>query len=299
MSSSKKKILITGGRGFLGRNLQEGLGDTYHILAPGHTELDLLDEGQVRQFLTEHRFDVVIHCANHDDSRNSKKDPTIALKNNLYMFFNLIKHKSLYGRMFYFGSGRAYDQRFYIPQMPEEYLGEHLPIDDYGLSKYIMSKYIENIPNICELRIFGLFGKYEDWEIRFISYACCKVMFGQDIVIHQNRYMSYVWVHDLIKLLKFFIEKESLKYSSYNICSAERIDLLTITDKVQKIADKTVKVLRRVEELGKEYSGNNNRLKEEIGDFTFTNMDDSIKELYQWYEGNKASIDESLLLLNK
>ena len=82
-----KTILVTGGRGFIGRNVVEGLSGIYHVLAPGHEELDLLDEAKVRSFFEEQQIAVVIHCAGHDHSRNSKKDRSLVVRNNLYMFF--------------------------------------------------------------------------------------------------------------------------------------------------------------------------------------------------------------------
>lgn len=56
-------IFITGGTGFIGRNLKEQLGDKYKIYAPSHQELELLDERKVSDYLKKHHFDVVIHCA--------------------------------------------------------------------------------------------------------------------------------------------------------------------------------------------------------------------------------------------
>ena len=38
-----KNILITGGSGFIGKNLREQLQGKYNIYAPSHSELELLD----------------------------------------------------------------------------------------------------------------------------------------------------------------------------------------------------------------------------------------------------------------
>jgi len=44
------RILITGGSGFIGRNLAEQLASTYEVLAPSSAELDLLKEQAVREY---------------------------------------------------------------------------------------------------------------------------------------------------------------------------------------------------------------------------------------------------------
>lgn len=46
-----KKILLTGGSGFIGRNLRESfLASKYDITAPTHSELDLLDTRSTDEF---------------------------------------------------------------------------------------------------------------------------------------------------------------------------------------------------------------------------------------------------------
>lgn len=295
----KKNIFITGAGGFIGRNLVENFEGKYNIFAPLRSELDLLDENAAYCFLKENKIDVVIHCANHDDSRNANVDTGLALHNNLCMFFNLVKYRELYGKMFYFGSGRGYDKCYYVPKMDEDYFGEHIPVDNYGFSKYVMAKYAERIPGIHEFRLFGCFGKYEDWEIRFISYACCKAVFNQNVVIHQNINMDYLYINDLVRLMDMFIQKYELKYCAYNLCSGRTIDLLSIVDKLSKIAGKKMNVILEEKNLQKEYSGNNKRLIDEIGLFKFTDIDVAIGELFNWYSENRRLIDEKLLFLNK
>ncbi|TGE35384.1 NAD(P)-dependent oxidoreductase [Desulfosporosinus fructosivorans] len=289
-----KRILITGSFGFIGHNLKEQLADNYIIVAPSHTELDLLDEEVVHTFLSSQHFDVVIHTATENATLNAKRDIHSVLPNNLRMFFNLARSHELYGKMYYFGSGAEYDRRYYLPKMPESYFDNHVPVDPYGFSKYVMAKYTLEAPNTYDLRLFGVFGKYEDWELRFISHACCRVIWDMPITIRQNVYFDYLYINDLVQIMTWFIENEP-KCKAYNICSGQVYDLRTLAGKVLNTAGKDLAIEIARPGLGPEYSGNNLMLLDEIGGYTFADMSSAINELYQWYGGRKDNIDPARL----
>ena len=58
------KVLVSGAGGMVGRNLQEALcGLDYKILSPNRSELDLMDFGSVRKYISQNKVDMVIHAA--------------------------------------------------------------------------------------------------------------------------------------------------------------------------------------------------------------------------------------------
>lgn len=293
-----KKIFITGGTGFIGRNLKERLSSSYLVFAPPHAELELLDEGTVYQFLKKNQFDVVIHTATWNASRNSKKDLSKVLHNNLRIFFNLARCSNQYEKMIYYGSGAEYDRKHWIPKMREEYFDTYVPKDDYGFSKYIMAKHTKHAGNIYDLRLFGVFGKYEDWQIRFISNACCKAVWDLPITIRQNHFFDYLYIDDLVEITKWFIENEP-REKTYNVCTGRTYDLLTLAKKILKVSGKNLDIKITQKGFGKEYSGDNSLLLNEIEGYTFLNIDSYINELYQWYLARKDSIDREELLIDK
>src|SRR5450759_397902 len=105
-----KKVFITGGTGFIGRNLREQLAGFYNVTAPPSQELDLLDDAHVTGFLKKGRFDVVIHAATWNATRTSTKDLTNVIENNFRMVFNLARCADDYGKMIYYGSGAEFDR---------------------------------------------------------------------------------------------------------------------------------------------------------------------------------------------
>jgi len=294
------KILITGGSGFIGRNLVEELqtGDGYFVAAPSSSELNLLNESTVEEYLRNNRFDLVIHAATWNATRNSPKDTSKVLDHNLRMFLNLARCKGLFGRFVYFGSGAEFSRPHWRPKMREDYFDAHVPTDQYGFSKYIMTKYTQCHEGIYNLRLFGVFGKYEDWEIRFISNAICKTLWDLPITIKQNTAFDYLYIEDLIKICKWFIHNDPSQ-KVYNVCSGQVHELISLAEMVREASGKDVEIKVARPGLGTEYSGDNSRLVKELGGFSFTPIRSAIKRLYEWYEKNRDKISPDLLLFDK
>lgn len=64
MAGNKRRLLITGGNGMVGRNLREHhASEQWELLAPSRAELDLTDCQAVRSWIERHKPDAVIHTA--------------------------------------------------------------------------------------------------------------------------------------------------------------------------------------------------------------------------------------------
>jgi len=292
------KIFLTGGNGFIGKNILESfLSEKYEILAPRSFELNLTDQDSVNEFFKQHKVDIVIHAACKPGHRNAK-DTSNLFFTNTQMFYNLLKHQDKYNKLINLGSGAIYDMRNYQPKMKEEYFGTHIPVDEHGFCKYVIGKHIEHLDNVVDLRIFGIFGRYEDYAIRFISNAICKTLFDLPVTLKQNRKFDYIYVDDLMPILDYFIENKG-QYSSYNVTPDKSIELYKLAEKVIEISGKNLPVLVDQPGLGLEYSGDNARLHNEIKNLKFPSIDKSIEKLYKWYSDNINLIDKEILLVDK
>lgn len=283
------RLLITGGSGFIGRNLTEYLAAEYHVVAPTSAELDILNTSAVRSYLCEHRFDVVVHAATTRSNRRVGAPPDL-LSRNCRMFFNLARNAGLFGKMISFGSAAEYERVNLPPLVKEDYFDTSVPADPYGFSKYICAKYVERSENIVNLRLFGVFGKYEDYTVRFISNACCRALKGLPIVVRQDMAFDYLSVEDLARITSWFIEHEP-RHKAYNVVRGNGLPLTELARIVADVSGKDPQIVVRQPGLGPEYTANNGLMLDDIGAYCFREFSDSIRELYAWYATNQERID--------
>lgn len=84
----KKKILITGGTGKLGKELVKVFPDSFR---PIHKKLDITDQNAVFTYIKENRPDNIIHCAALTSIRQCEGNRELAWKVNVGGTENLVK----------------------------------------------------------------------------------------------------------------------------------------------------------------------------------------------------------------
>ncbi|MCL2334936.1 MAG: NAD-dependent epimerase/dehydratase family protein [Endomicrobia bacterium] len=293
-----KKILLTGGNGFIGKNILESpLAQKYEITAPRSFELNLTDTENVDEFFKNKNFDVVLHSAVKPGHRNAK-DRSDLFYSNVRMFQNLERHKDKFGKFINLGSGAIYDVSADIKDAKESDIFKKIPADEHGFCKYTIAKLIEKSDTFIDLNIFGIFGKHEDFQIRFISNAICKTLLDLPITLRQNRKFSYLYIDDLMPILEFFIENDA-RHKSYNAVPDMKIDLAELAEKIKTFGGKNQDILIASPGYGLEYTGSNARLKNEMPNLKFTDIDKSIKTLFGYYQDNISLLDRNLFLEDK
>ena len=279
------KILLTGSTGFIGRNLKEAWRERYDLLTPSRRELDLLDTEQVEDYLRKNSPDIIVHAANTNDFIRPQ-DAKHVLNFNLRMFCNLRRCNGFYEKMYYFGSGAEYGMDHYIPKMEESYFGRHVPSDPYGFSKYLMAELAGSSKNIWDLRLFGVFGKYEERERRFLSNIMLQHRRGGPLRIHHNARFDYLYVNDLPAILEWFFSHNS-KYRHYNVCSGKSYLLLDLAKMINEIAGEEKEIIVEDQDSHIEYTGSNMLLRREMGEFRLTPIRQAVEQLWAYYQSEQ------------
>jgi len=199
------KVCVLGSNGFIGKNLirdnTEWVGVTRH-------DLDLTDQVAVKKYFDTHTYDVVIHCAAVGGSRMKLDDGEVTHK-NILMFENVVC--VFKGKLLYFSSGAA--------------LRGNPPTDPYGLSKWVIDRRIETIPDAYSLRIWGCYGPGE-LPTRFSS--VCKR--EGHVVIDQDRYFDFIDIKDVLKIVREYVNGNKIE-KEYNLVYPEKLLLSQWADK--------------------------------------------------------------------
>jgi UDP-glucose 4-epimerase len=284
MAGKEIKVLVLGGSGFIGKNLIEYLNaNNYLVSSPTHQECDLEDPESLRLYFRKRNFEALVNCSGL--GANGKEIPDLAIR-NIRMFVNLSIHFRHFKKIIQIGSGAEYDKSRPLIKIKENDFGLNIPLDQYGLGKYVISNFIQKLIDdkhypIVSLRVFGLFGRYEDSDRRFISKALLESLSGKTITIYQNVKFDYVYIDDFVKIIEWFVQNNS-NCHFYNIGRGYPISLLSIAKKINKIKPVDIKVLKRG--LANEYSCDNNLLIKELKKFKFSDLDYSLTQLFHWYE---------------
>ena len=267
-------ILITGGNGFVARNIYKKIKNKHNVILTNRQSLNVLDKKSVDAFFVKNNIDIVIHTAISGGSR-IKQDDIHTLIDNLVMFNNLVQNKHMFGSLINFGSGAEFDRSADICSAKED--DESHPTDYYGLSKRIIKMEMGKIENFYNLRIFGCFGE-DELKTRFVKSAVNNVRLGHPIKIHQNRYMDFIYIDDLCKVVEHYIEKINKKTlpKDINLCYSNKKSLLDIANKINYFMGKSFdNVIIEKAGYSTEYTGSGNKLR--LLDLQLDGLDKGLK----------------------
>jgi nucleoside-diphosphate-sugar epimerase len=178
------KVCVLGAGGFIGKNILHGT----DWVGVTRRDLDLTDQRAVEKYFREHNYDVVVHCAASIDQVSRE-----TVYKNILMFENVVR--VFKGRLIYFSSGAA--------------LRGSPPIGPYGLSKWMIERRIETMPNAYALRIWGCYGPGE-LPSRFS--AVCKR--EGHVVIDRDRFFDFVSMDTVREIVQQYVtsKKSLVKY---------------------------------------------------------------------------------------
>lgn len=249
-------ILITGANGFIGSNITKLLSKNvnFNFFKVDRNNIDLFSLNNIERYIEENQIDTVIHCAIEGGNR-LKEDTCEMFYKNLLMYENLIKFNHKYKMFINFGSGAEFDRRYDISNVNEHDMFNIIPTDFYGLSKNIISKLSVNYCSSINLRIFGCFY-HNELSTRFIKNNINNYINHKPIIIHQDRYMDFFYMEDLVNVIDHLLNNPQLKHKDINMSYLKKYKLSDIANIINELSSHKVDIIIENKNSGFNYTGN-------------------------------------------
>ena len=249
------KILITGGNGCIAKSLYNLLKNKYDVTCITRQDFDLTDSFETLKYFSNKYFDIVIHCAVSGGSR-LKTETWVDMDSNLKMYYNLLNCKNKFNKLIHFGSGAETN----TSESP------------YGLSKRVIAKSILEQENFYNIRIFAVFDENE-LDTRFIKGNIQRYINKEQIIIHQDKFMDFFYMKDLVSLVDYYIQSENPP-KEIDCSYSESKTLFDIANMINNLDTHKVHITFNQNEMGEKYCGNSNILLNYIG------LEEGIKQVY-------------------
>jgi UDP-glucose 4-epimerase len=225
------KILVTGGNGNIAKMIRNNLlSDEYHITNLSRTDLDVLDFAQIKKYLSENKFDILVHTAILGGRRTKEENGDVTHK-NLIMFENLLFFADKFKMIINFDSAAIYDRSTDICNRKEKELYT-IPKDYYGFSKYNIFKRSLQYDNVYNFRIFNIFHVNEEPD-RFIKSCFLAKKNDTNVTIFEDKFFDFVYEDDFVKIVKFYFENVDTQINlqkTINICYEKKYKLSDIAN---------------------------------------------------------------------
>jgi nucleoside-diphosphate-sugar epimerase len=262
-----KKLLITGGTGFLGSNIIKNLNKDFKITSISRKKItknylprveylffDISKYNLTRKFLKKKEFDFIINCCgniNHSQKKETLDAHLKAVKNLIKIF----KKKKI-KKFIQIGSCLEYGNL----KSPQSESSFSQPQSNYGKAKYLASKEIaKNFPNNhLILRLYQIFGPLQKLD-RLIPITIDSCLKNETFSCTKgNQLRDFLFIDDFINLIqKILKNRNSDTKGIFNVGTGKPYKVNFIIKKINELVKKGDpqfgKIKMRTDEIMKLY----------------------------------------------
>jgi UDP-glucose 4-epimerase len=303
------KVLVTGGSGFIGSHLVDGLvSGGYDVVVVDLIEFDGDSKGKVgfykadmlgdklEEIFERERPDIVFHLAANPMVRGSMEDPISDAKKNIIGTINVLEccKKNGVRKIIYTSTGGArVGEPDYLPVDEKHPIR---PLSPYGISKHSAEHYVEMYGKTYGMEYFifcfgNVYGPRDKPESkRLIPMIINKILNNENPVIFGdgNQTRDFVYVVDLVNFMIESINKNPGE-RLFHLASGEETSVNKIVSLIKE-ASHFVGEVDHVEEIKgevREIVLNTDLAKEQLGWNSKTNIRDGINNTWEWFKDQK------------
>jgi len=321
-----KKILVTGGAGYIGSFMVRQLRLTgcdpviLDNLSQGHREsvsgfrleeIDLVTQKEkLAALFSQEKFDGVVHMASFIQMGESFKDPAKYYHNNVGGFINLLDSMKANNvkNIILSSSAGVYGNPVRVPILEDD---PKNPLNPYGETKYIMEKMLEDYDTaygikFISFRYFNAAGAAQDGSIgeahpdesHLIPNVIKSVLSGSEFTLFGDDYdtpdgtcvRDYVHVLDLVVAHSLGIEKliSGSNSAFYNVGINRGHSNKEVINMVESVSGQKVniKIASKREGDADALFASNEKIKKELNWEPKYGLKEIVESAYLWHKNN-------------
>ncbi|OGD91407.1 hypothetical protein A3D81_01245 [Candidatus Curtissbacteria bacterium RIFCSPHIGHO2_02_FULL_40_17] len=312
MGLTGKNVLVTGGTGFIGSHLVKRLiNDKANVIVPYQSlnpksyflrqrlaryvilvQKDLKNFKRTLDIVTKYEIDFIFHLAAQSIVPTAYYNPLETFETNIIGTANVLEAARLYGKVqgiIVVSSDKAYGK---IPKASEKdpLSGDHPYETSKAACDLITTTYFKtyNLPTVV-VRFGNVYGEGDINFSRIIPGAL-KAIVKRDVldVRSDGKYIrDYVYVKDIVEALIVCSKNiQKIKGEVFNVSSRENLSVLALLGKIEKKLGRKIKyriTKSAINEIPQQ-SINFNKIRKMLAWKPASNIDKTIKDIYEWYK---------------
>lgn len=306
-----KKIVVTGGAGFIGSNLARALAIDNHVvvfddLSTGHLEniKDMIDSNKI-EFIkgnivdldllkkTFQGADYVFHEAAIPSVPKSVNDPLQSNLINVNGTLNVLvaARDSSVKKVVYASSSSVYGN---TPTLPKKEDMRPDPLSPYAVGKLSGEHYCHvftqayGLPTVA-LRYFNVYGPYQDPKSEYaavIPNFIARILGGHPLIIYGDgeQTRDFIFVDDVVRAN--ILAAGCSAIGVFNIAGGKRVSMNDLAKSIMTICEKDLGIIHEKPRLGdvRHSLADISKAKEKFNHVPKFSLTDGLKETIKWFQ---------------
>lgn len=219
----KKKIIVTGGDGMVGKQMSFGT-------KLNRTQLDILNPASIEKAIAKYKPEVIVHLAALTDMMICEQNPSLAKRVNVMGAKNIAKACKKHGiKLAYLSTCAVFNGRKKTPYLEAD---KPNPLNVYGQTKLYAELEIQKLlPNALIIRTGWLFGGGKNIDKKFVGLTITKMNNDLDVDATADRFGSPTYIPDLLQTIHKLIIKN--EYGVFHVVNTGSVTYFEIAKTIK------------------------------------------------------------------